>query len=852
MDDEELRADRTVQITKKEVSELLSELFEADLVSSSDDEAPPPPAPEVPPVPTAAATPSKPTGIVQPLTPTPSPPQEGVAFTVSFPTLLNCPAMEFVAPTAEPAIQGVYPDSPPATSSGLMVLPLEAQLLFEEQMRKHVQLLTQMHLITAQQEELTSVAQECRAMLGELLPLAQRGWDISNVEEAVQLTDHWASTVEKIPAERLKGFQREVVTTEDNKTKFRKFSSRHPDRFPFHPRMVDLMADSRVFIYPWLLPKVAIFQVLPGPCIPSVHEEQLIAMGLEQFSPFCAGLLAGTGKGTASQTQSLVHSMISHYMMPQWSGKKIGWRIKRLLRAGAPANPVKYYAEHGMAPPVIHSFVPFNRYAVPKLRDVPLSSLPVRWRELLAMSEVSQRSRRKSVYAIRPSVPLSTSTPSVPTKTAQKRRPKRPLRALMPPDSEPALPSTPSHYVIVYGTDQAVPQPVPPVLEEKGSSPSQSGSPEEVVQLTEGDEEASEESAGSESEEEDDDLTIDESGSIPEEMPLEEPPAAAQNTSGSSTQTAKRYVLIRRTDSDAMHVWGPDLKDLPIRTAADNETAGSGAKDRAPSLGPNPSDSGGGQAVPSGESGGGGTVGGSSGGDDGDKPPPSSSPIPGHSADDLVPAEDDEEEEDNVTATPSSSAQLSAPSKAGRSPAHRQMRHQRNARRILDSWMAEEDPGQPRSDTYAQIYFLKVRNQLEPTNPAAFREFVTTLGHFQSSSSSTLELYRKMERILGASHPDLMEEFVLFLSAEEAAQCGVSFQHFLYVRMREFFTKLKIHFKDSPSQLKRVLKTLQAVESSPSPRIGDLKSAVLPLVRGNAHLSLAFLQLFPDDAPPPR
>jgi hypothetical protein len=40
---------------------------------------------------------------------------------------------------------------------------------------------------------------------------------------------------------------------------------------------------------------------------------------------------------------------------------------------------------------------------------------------------------------------------------------------------------------------------------------------------------------------------------------------------------------------------------------------------------------------------------------------------------------------------------------------------------------------------------------------------------------------------------DLLEEFILFLSPEAAALCGVQFQHFLYVRMREFFSKLKVN-----------------------------------------------------------
>ena len=46
--------------------------------------------------------------------------------------------------------------------------------------------------------------------------------------------------------------------------KFVKRSSKHPNRYPFNPEMVKLMAESRVFIYPELLPILAIFQSEPG------------------------------------------------------------------------------------------------------------------------------------------------------------------------------------------------------------------------------------------------------------------------------------------------------------------------------------------------------------------------------------------------------------------------------------------------------------------------------------------------------------------------------------------------------------------------------------------------------------
>jgi hypothetical protein len=48
------------------------------------------------------------------------------------------------------------------------------------------------------------------------------------------------------------------------KKKFLNRSNKHPERFPFNTKMVELMAKSRVFIYPELLPKLAIFESEPG------------------------------------------------------------------------------------------------------------------------------------------------------------------------------------------------------------------------------------------------------------------------------------------------------------------------------------------------------------------------------------------------------------------------------------------------------------------------------------------------------------------------------------------------------------------------------------------------------------
>lgn len=75
----------------------------------------------------------------------------------------------------------------------------------------------------------------------------------------------------------------------------------------------------------------------------SLHEEQLIAMGMEQFTPFCTELLKDDLK--MSSKDNLVYSMISHYMLPHWTAKQIATRIKnksfKNKRNKSESNPIK-------------------------------------------------------------------------------------------------------------------------------------------------------------------------------------------------------------------------------------------------------------------------------------------------------------------------------------------------------------------------------------------------------------------------------------------------------------------------------------------------------------------------------
>lgn len=216
VDAEELRADRTVQITKKEVSELLSELFEDEL-SSSDEEAPLEHTEDIQSAlrdiavqlePTDSAlrskSPGKPTGVVQPLPAAPVLVNDNIsAFNFNYPTLTSFPSIEVLIQLPEEQSNSPY-------ISPLSIMPTDARFLLEEQMRKHVQLLTQTHLISAQQQELTSVTNECRSMLNDLIPIS-RNIEIANLDEAVNMVNYWETVVEKVSVHDLRPYQKVVV-----------------------------------------------------------------------------------------------------------------------------------------------------------------------------------------------------------------------------------------------------------------------------------------------------------------------------------------------------------------------------------------------------------------------------------------------------------------------------------------------------------------------------------------------------------------------------------------------------------------------------------------------------------------
>lgn len=148
---------------------------------------------------------------------------------------------------------------------------------------------------------------------------------------------------------------------------------------------------------------------------------------------------------------------------------------------------------------------------------------------------------------------------------------------------------------------------------------------------------------------------------------------------------------------------------------------------------------------------------------------------------------------------------------------------------------------------YAQAYYDKVREQLEVDD---YHKFMEALNSHDEKKDSTVDLYRKMEAIFSSKHQDLQEEFLTFLTPLEAKSVGKLIPHFLLRNMSLFLRKLEIYFKDQPSHVKRIYRSISELSTCVDVSMERVKNTILPLLKGNKLLTDWFLQIFPTECPP--
>lgn len=92
-------------------------------------------------------------------------------------------------------------------------------------------------------------------------------------------------------------------------------------------------------------------------------------------------------------------------------------------------------------------------------------------------------------------------------------------------------------------------------------------------------------------------------------------------------------------------------------------------------------------------------------------------------------------------------------------------------------------------------YYTKVQSRFS-SNPSVpnnkFIQFQDILKTFDPSKETPVELYKRIEQLFGDEHPDILEDFLLFLKPGQAASVGRFMDHFMMVQLTSFIELLHV------------------------------------------------------------
>ncbi|XP_064354968.1 GON-4-like protein isoform X3 [Dromaius novaehollandiae] len=323
-DTEDFRNDRAVRITKKEVNELMEELFETFQdemgFSNMEDEGP-----------------EDEDNVIE-SRPNFNTPQ-ALRFEEPLANLLNeqhrtvkeqLEQLRMKKSSTKP-LQEIE-KSKPQNEKPLQSLVLDSmqRKRLQQQMQQHVQLLTQIHLLASSNPALNSEASTTRMFLSELgnfarsstllrqsfNPKFQTMFQPCNLKGALQLIDDFHAQVQVDWSPR-------------------KSVKKSANEFPCLPKQVAwIFATRRVFMYPELLPICSLKANPPrDKIIFTKAEDNLLALGLKHF------------EGT-----DFPKPLISKYLLPTKTAHQLTVRIKNLNMNRAPDNIIRYYKKTKQLP----------------------------------------------------------------------------------------------------------------------------------------------------------------------------------------------------------------------------------------------------------------------------------------------------------------------------------------------------------------------------------------------------------------------------------------------------------------------------------------------------------------------
>ncbi|XP_012678292.2 GON-4-like protein [Clupea harengus] len=336
-DREDYRTDRAVRITKREVNGLMEELFDTfqdelgcreqdeegrDEDEERDGEPPPPTAPNFN-VPQAIRfeeplakmlTACRRTVMGQ----QDSPPQSKE----------SQPRVSHNAPVPQ-----VLLIPPPCT----LVLSGAQKRRLQQQVQQHVQLLTQVNMLSAPVEALHSDAVTTKMYLSELQSFAERG---EQMRAAVQ--PGFVSAFRACNLQPSLELLEELKNTPSILTPLAKPLRSHSAVLP--PKLAWLLATRPVFLYPELLPRCSLdpaLQTTPCKVTFTKGEDGLIVLGLKHL-----------------KDTEVPHHLICRYLLRNKKTENLRTHIQDLCVPRAMDNVIKDYFKHNVVPPLQLACVP--------------------------------------------------------------------------------------------------------------------------------------------------------------------------------------------------------------------------------------------------------------------------------------------------------------------------------------------------------------------------------------------------------------------------------------------------------------------------------------------------------------
>ncbi|KAI4502066.1 hypothetical protein M0802_002748 [Mischocyttarus mexicanus] len=233
-----------------------------------------------------------------------------------------------------------------------MLVSYEQRYLLAIQFQQHVQLMAQHFAMTYMHPKLHALSKLCKDNLNSvryLITSSNSAFNVANIFDALKLVSDWENKF--LDAEFKKKFEKYIEDENNMKKMCLKRKSEYIPKF--NSDLIKLFVESKALMYPQLLPDIPFQNELTKHTKSSFiePEESLIALGLEQFFPFVTSLKTKF-KGKKFKLFD-VSQLIAEYLIPVKESKKIFLHILR-RRSAKDSNRIKYYFEKGKAPKIIH------------------------------------------------------------------------------------------------------------------------------------------------------------------------------------------------------------------------------------------------------------------------------------------------------------------------------------------------------------------------------------------------------------------------------------------------------------------------------------------------------------------